>query len=83
MLHDYDDHVVLTWTCDLGRVLAEREWRASMGEPGEMELFPSYDVRLPLDIDALSPPRSRASCSRCGSTSELRTCERPACIERP
>jgi hypothetical protein len=59
MLHDYGDHVVLTWTCDLGRVLAEREWRASMGEPGEMELFPSYDVRLPLDIDALSAEITR------------------------
>jgi hypothetical protein len=59
MLHDYDDHVVLTWTCALGQVLAEREWRASSGEPGELELFPSYDVRLPLDIDAVSSEITR------------------------
>jgi hypothetical protein len=59
MLHDYEDHVVLTWTCALGQVLAEREWRASSGEPGEIELFPSYDVRLPLDIEAISSEITR------------------------
>lgn len=59
MLHDYEDHVVLTWTCALGQVLEEREWRASSGEPGEMELFPTYDVRLPLDIDAVSAEITR------------------------
>jgi len=59
MLHDYDDHVVLTWTCAIGQALAEREWRASSGEPGEMELFPTYDVRLPLDIDAVSAEITR------------------------
>jgi hypothetical protein len=60
MLHDYEDHVVLTWTCALGQVFAERVWRASSGEPGEMELFPSYDVKLPLDIDAVSAEITRA-----------------------
>ena len=59
MLHDYDDHVVLTWTCALGNALIEREWRASSGEPGEIEIFPSYDVRLPLDIDAVSSEITR------------------------
>jgi hypothetical protein len=59
MLHDYENHVVLTWTCDLGQVLSEREWRASSGEPGEIELFPSYDVKLPLDITAVSSEITR------------------------
>ena len=59
MLHDYDDHVVLTWTCALGHALSEREWRASSGEPGEIEIFPVYDVRLPLDIDAVSSEITR------------------------
>ncbi len=59
MLHDYDDHVVLTWTCALGQVLARREWRASSGEPGEIEIFPTYDVRLPLDITAVSSEITR------------------------
>jgi hypothetical protein len=59
MLHDYDDHVVLTWTCALGQVLAQREWRASSGEPGEIEIFPSYDVRLPLDIQSVSSEITR------------------------
>jgi hypothetical protein len=59
MLHDYDDHVVLTWTCALGQVLVHREWRASSGEPGEIEIFPSYDVRLPLDIQAVSSEITR------------------------
>ena len=59
MLHDYGDHVVLTWTLELGRVLAEREWHASSGEVGEMELFPTYDVRLPLDIEAISTEITR------------------------
>jgi hypothetical protein len=59
MLHDYDDHVVLTWECAIGQVIAEREWRASSGEPGEIELFPAYDIRLPLDIDAVSSEITR------------------------
>jgi len=59
MLHDYEDHVVLTWTCAVGQVLADRGWRASSGEPGEMELFPEHDVRLPLDIEAVSAELTR------------------------
>jgi hypothetical protein len=50
MLHDYDDHVVLTWTLDAGRVLAGRGWQASVGDVDELEWFPRADVRLPLDI---------------------------------
>jgi hypothetical protein len=60
MLHDYEDHVVLTWECAVGRLFAEREWRASSGEPGEIELFPAYDVKLPLDIAAISSEITRA-----------------------
>jgi hypothetical protein len=59
MLHDYDDHVVLTWHCDLGRALLERDLRTSPSDVGELELFPAHDVRLPLDTDAITREISR------------------------
>lgn len=54
MVHDYDDHIVLTWHCDLGRVLAERDLQTSPSDVAEVELFPAHDVRLPLDAAALA-----------------------------
>ena len=54
MLHDYDDHVVLTWHCDLGRALVERDLRTSPSDVAELELFPAHDVRLPLETDAIT-----------------------------
>jgi len=59
MLHDYDDHVVLTWTCAFGRVIVQRGWQASLGEASELELYPQHDVRLPLDIDAVASEITR------------------------
>jgi hypothetical protein len=59
MLHDYDDHVVLTWTCALGQVLAERGWQTSPSDVAELELFPQHDVRLPLDLDAVAAEITR------------------------
>lgn len=53
VLHDYDDHVVLTWSFAFGDYLAERGWQSSLTDASAAELFPMHDVRLPLDIDAL------------------------------
>lgn len=59
MLHDYDDHLVLTWRCDLGRVLSDRDLQTSPSDVAEIELFPAHDVRLPLDVEALTREISR------------------------
>jgi hypothetical protein len=58
-LHDYDDHLVLTWHCDLGRALVERDLQTSPSDVAELELFPAHDVRLPLDAGALAREISR------------------------
>jgi hypothetical protein len=59
MLHDYDDHVVMTWSCELGRLLDERHWSVSPTDVAELEMFPRADVRLPLDIDAVTAEITR------------------------
>ena len=59
MLHDYGDHLIMTWTCDLGRVLAERGLTTSPVDVAELELFPAHDVRLPLDADAVAAEITR------------------------
>jgi hypothetical protein len=53
VLHDYDDAVVLTWSAALGDYLLERGWRSSITDTSAAELYPQYDVRLPLDADAV------------------------------
>ena len=51
VVHDYDDHVVVTWSHALGEFLEERGWRSSLADTTTAEIFPSNDVRLPLDVD--------------------------------
>ncbi len=53
VLHDYDDAVVLTWALAFGDYLEERGWRTSVADASTMEVYPSNDVRLPLDIEAV------------------------------
>jgi hypothetical protein len=53
MLHDYEDHVVLSWSLALGEVLRERGWQSSLADSSTAELYPQHDVRLPLDVDAI------------------------------
>jgi hypothetical protein len=67
MLHDYDDHVVLTWTlrarAGARRARVARELRRA----GRDRAVPAYDVRLPLDIDAVSSrdhPRAADAAAR-------------------
>lgn len=59
MIHDYDDHVVLTWHCELGRLLHRLDWRSSPSDASELEFFPAHDVRLPLDIAAVQSEITR------------------------
>ncbi|MFA9445469.1 hypothetical protein [Egicoccus sp. AB-alg6-2] len=53
MLHDYEDHVVLTWAFQLGDYLLARGWQVSTTDTSATELYPQHDVRLPLDVAAL------------------------------
>ena len=52
-LHDFDDTVVLTWSCALGEYLEERGWQLSVTDLSTAELYPQTDVRVPMDIDAV------------------------------
>ncbi len=52
-LHDYDDTVVMTWSCELGEHIRERGWQMSVTDLSTAELYPQNDVRLPLDIGAV------------------------------
>lgn len=53
VLHDYDDTVVLTWSCALGDYLADRGWQLSVTDLSTAELYPQHDVRLPVDAAAV------------------------------
>jgi hypothetical protein len=53
VLHDYHDHVVLTWSAALGDLLAERGWVLGTGELSFHDVYPAHDVKLPASIDAV------------------------------
>lgn len=53
MLHDYRDHVVLTWSFAAGEFFAERGWLMGTGETSSVELYPRADVRLATEISAV------------------------------
>lgn len=59
VLHDYDDHVVLSWSFAFGEFLGERGWQSSLADASVAELFPMHDVRLPLDVDAVGAEITR------------------------
>lgn len=52
-LHDYHDHVVLTWSAALGDLLAARGWTLGTGELSFHDVYPAHDVRLEASIDAV------------------------------
>ncbi len=52
-LHDFDDTVVLTWSCALGDYLDDRGWQLSVTDLSTAELYPQHDVRLPMDAAAV------------------------------
>lgn len=53
VLHEYDDAIVLTWSVAFGELLAERGWRTSISDASVLELYPTSDVRLERDIEAV------------------------------
>ncbi len=59
-VHDHGDEVVFTWACALGDYMLERGMQIGAGETSFQELYPSHDVRLPADPDALRAEISRS-----------------------
>lgn len=53
VLHDYHDHVVLTWSAALGDLLAARGWVLGTGELSFHDVYPAHDVKLPASTDAV------------------------------
>ena len=53
VLHDYHDHVVLTWSFAFGEFAASRGWVAGTGETSFHAIFPRADVKVPAEIDAV------------------------------
>lgn len=50
-LHDFGDHLVVTWACSLGEYLIDRGLQIGAGETSFQELYPQADARLPVDIE--------------------------------
>lgn len=59
MLHDYRDHVVLTWSFQAGEYFLERGWVLGAGETTFQELYPQSDVKLATDITAVGAEITR------------------------
>lgn len=53
VLHDYHDHVVLTWSAALGDLLQARGWVLGTGELSFHDVYPAHDVKLPASIEAV------------------------------
>lgn len=53
VLHDYHDHVVLSWSAALGDLLAERNWVLGTGELSFHDVYPAHDVKLPATTTAV------------------------------
>lgn len=66
MLHDYKDHVVLTWSFRAGDYFLERGWVLGAGETTFQELYPQADVKLAAELGAI-----RAEITRVLSTLRL------------
>ncbi|MDX1510305.1 MAG: hypothetical protein R3249_03075 [Nitriliruptorales bacterium] len=46
MLHDFGDHVIFTWSFQLGDYLLEKGWQIGAAETTFQELYPRSDVKL-------------------------------------
>lgn len=58
-VHDFRDHVVLTWSFALGEYLHERDWVIGSGEASFHQVYPRHDVRLPARIRAVEAEITR------------------------
>lgn len=65
--HHGDDELVFTWVVELGEFFEERDMMLGAGETSMHELYPRYDVKLPVDADAV-----RAEVERTLSRLDLR-----------
>lgn len=59
-VHDFGDELVLSWSFDLGEYFLENDMQIGAAETSFQELYPRHDVRLPVDVDALSREIARA-----------------------
>lgn len=53
LLHEYDDRLLLTWSFALGEHLAERGWQVSISDESAVELYPTTDVVVARDAEAV------------------------------
>ncbi len=54
-LHHFGDEAfILTWSFELGEFFLERDMQIGAGETSFQELYPTHDVRLPLELDAVT-----------------------------
>lgn len=58
-VHDFGEEVVFSWSFDLGEFFLEYDMQIGAGETSFQELYPRHDVRLPVDVDAISREISR------------------------
>lgn len=58
-LHDFREHVVLTWRFDLGEFMLARGWLIGAGDTSFQELYPQRDAKLPVEIAAVEAEITR------------------------
>jgi len=58
-LHDFSDHMILTWSFRLGDYLLERGWQIGAAETSFQELYPRSDVKLDREIGAVEAEITR------------------------
>ncbi len=58
-VHDFGDHVLVSWSVTLGEYLLARGWQLGAGETTFQELYPRADSRLPADAGAVKAEISR------------------------
>ena len=63
VVHDYGDAVVLSWSYALGEFLDSRGWRVGVTDTSTVELYPTGDVRLPVDAEAVGGEITRVLAS--------------------
>ena len=52
-VHDFADHVILSWSFELGEYVERRGWQIGAGETTFQELYPRADSRLPAEAAAV------------------------------
>lgn len=53
-VHDYGDECLFTWEFALGEYCEAVGWQLGAGETSFQILYPSFDVRIARDIDAVA-----------------------------